>query len=368
MRAGNAAMGDSMNWRKYAVWGALVGVWFPAAGTVLQAALDTSAPGFWACVARAQAMPLLWVVDTAPLFLGVLAALTGLREDQRLAADGARRAEYLEISREMLRSAQEMLGAVSSFSAITAQTAASVREANATMNQLAHTAAHSALTAETVVGLASSTQRCSEDGLQAVATATGEMLQLAEDVRELSTRIETLNARMREMFQVATVVDALSDRSQQVVARAAREVERSPAAQAFGGIVAEMRQHSEDAQRSAQLVKRMMGEAHTAMLAAMTRAERGFQRAERGAEVARSAGETIRRLSAALQDSSRAARDIAQVALQQDREVDEVLKAMNEIFRGTEQTMAGTRQVACGARALNDLASRLQRSVEPGGS
>jgi methyl-accepting chemotaxis protein len=262
----------------------------------------------------------------------------------------------------MFRSAQQMVGTVSSFSAIAAQTAATVREANATINQLSHTTTHSVLTAETVVGLASSAQRCSEEGLQAVETATGEMLELADDVRELSARIETLNARMREIFKVANVVDALSDHSQRVFALAAQEAARNPA---FAEVVAEMREHSENAHRSAQLVKRMVGEAYTAMLAAMTRAERGFQRAEHGAQVARSAGETIHRLSAALRESSRAAQNIAQVALQQDHGVDEVLKAMNEIFRGTEQTMAGTNQVAGGARTLNDLASRLERSVDP---
>jgi len=353
-----------MNLRRYALWGALVGALFPAVGTVVQVVLGTSTHGFWVRVARSQGTPLVWVVDAAPLVLGLLAALAGLREDRRLAAEGVRRTEFGEISREMFRSAQQMLGTVSSFSAVAAQTAATVREANATISQLAHTTTHSVLTAETVVGLASSAQRRSEEGLQAVETATGEMLQLADDVRELSTRIETLNARMREIFKVANVVDALSDHSQRVVARAAQEVEHNPAAQAFAEVVAEMRQHSENARRSAQLVKRLMGEAYTAMLAAMTRAERGFQRAEHGAQVARSAGDTIHRLSDALRDSSRAAQNIAQVALQQDRGVDEVLKAMNEIFRGTEQTMAGTSQVAGNARTLNDLASRLEQSVE----
>ena len=127
--------------------------------------------------------------------------------------------------------------------------------------------------------------------------------------------------------------------------------------------MSELRRQSEDAQQSAQAVKRILGKAHKAMMAAMTAAEKGIQRAEHGAEVASSTGVTIQRLATTLQDSSRAARNIADVAQQQDKGVDEVLRAMNEIYLATEETAAGTRKVAGGAHALEELAQRLGDSV-----
>lgn len=308
-------------------------------------------------------MPLLWIIDTAPVLLGILAALAGRREDQQLAADEARRAAVAGTSSELLRSAQELLATVSSFSALTAQTATSVRETTSTMSQLSQTATHAALTAETVVAFAESSRRCSEDGQRAVQDATGEMLELAGDVRELSSRVEGLSGCMRDIFEIASVVNSISERSQQVAARAALEIERHPAGRAFAEIVSELRRQSEDAQRSAQAVKRILGKAHKAMMAAMTAAEMGIQRAEHGAEVASATGETIQRLATALEDSSRAARNIAEVAQLQDRGVDEVLKAMNEIYLATEETAAGTRKVAGGAHALEELAERLGRSA-----
>lgn len=201
-----------------------------------------------------------------------------------------------------------------------------------------------------------------------MASADSEMLQLAGDVRDLSGRIEGLNACMRDIFEIASVVSSISERAQQVAARAAGEIERHPAGQAFAEIASEMRRQSDDAQRSAQAVKRILGKAHKAMLAAMTAAEKGIQRAERGAEVANTTGEAIQRLATALRDSSRAARNIAEVAQQQDRGVDEALKAMNEIYLATQETAAGTRKVAGGAHALEELAQRLGQSViEPDG-
>ncbi len=352
-----------MNTRRYALWGALSGALFPVLGTFLQAGLDPSAAGSWSRLAAAQAMPLLWLMDAAPLLLGLVAALAGRREDRRLAAEEARSDAVAGTSTELLRSSQDLLATVSSFSALTAQTATSVRDTTSTMGQLSHTATHAALTAETVVAFAESSRRCSEDGQRAVENATAEMLQLAGDVRELSSRIEGLNTCMRDIFEVASVVNSISERSQEVAARAAREVEGHPAGKAFAEIVTEMRRLSEDAQRSAQEVKRILGKAHKAMLAAMTAAGKGIQRAEHGAEVASATGNTIQRLATALQDSSRAARNIAEVAQLQDRGVDEVLKAMNEIFRATEETAAGTRRVAEGAHALEELAERLGRSL-----
>jgi methyl-accepting chemotaxis protein len=355
-----------MHTRRYALWGALFGLTFPVVASLLQAALDPITGGFLERALRAQAMPLMWIVDTAPIVLGLFAAMAGRLEDRRLSAEVASRRAFNDTSRELFRAAQKLLSTVSSFSALTAQTAASVRETHATMGQMAQTAAQAALTAETVVGMAESSARTSEDGLRAVENVTGEMLQLAEDVRDLSTRIEGLNARMRDVFEIASVVDSVSERSQALAAHAAREVEQNPAARSFAPIVAEMRQHAEDARRSAQNVKRLLGEGHKAMLAAMTAAERGIQRAERGADVARTTGSTIQRLATALRDSSRAARDIAQVAQQQDNGVDEMRKALNEIFLATEETVVGTREVAGGAHTLTELAERLQKALQQG--
>jgi methyl-accepting chemotaxis protein len=351
-----------MTSRRYALWGALFGLTFPIVATALQALLQPAADGFFPSAARAQAsLPLLWIIDTAPLVLGFFAWYAGGLEERRVSAERTSRLALSDFSKEINRASQKLFSTVSSFSALASQNAASVRETMSTMSQLAHTAQHAALTAETVVGVATSTQRSSEDGLKAADMASGEMVRLAEDVRELASRIEGLNDRMRDIFEIATVVDTVAERSQILAGEASREVEKNPAAQGFAAIVDQMRRHAEDARTSAQRVKRLLGDGHKAMMAAMTAAEKGAQRAERGAEVARTSGSAIQRLAKALQESSKAARDIANVAQLQDKGVDEVQKAMNEIFLATEETVAGTKEVADGAHSLLDLSERMQK-------
>ncbi len=354
-----------MHARRFAIYGAMFGFGFPVIGTIIEA--FTRGYGLsLAALAQAQAAsPLLWIIDTAPFFLGVLAFVAGRSQDNTVQLELARRDGYDRTASELFTAAQALLSTVSSFSSMTAETAASVRETTATMGHLGHTATKAALTAETVIGLARKGERASVEGLSAVETSLGEMVKLSDEVRALSGRIEALNSRMRDIFEIASVVNYISERSQKLADRAAAEATKAgPDARGFAEVVAEMRSHSEEAKRAAVQVKGILAEVHKAMLAAMTAAEVGVRRAEQGATVASGTGETIRRLATALRESSQAAQEIATVAQQQDHGIDQVLKAMNEIYLATQETMSSTQAVATEAKALNDLAQGLKRAVE----
>src|SRR5512138_1169502 len=356
--------GSHMYTRRYALIGAFFGFLFPAIGTVIEAVYrgyGVSISG----LARAQASPLLWIIDTAPFFLGVFLSIAGHRQDQILSIESARRDGYLKTANELFTAAQALLSTVSSFSSMTAETAASVRETTATMGQLGQTATKAALTAETVIGLARHGEKASVEGLSAVDTSLGEMVKLADEVRALSQKIEGLNGRMRDIFEIASVVNYVADRSQRLAdAAAAESAKAGTAARGFGGVETEMRSHADEAKKASTQVKGILSDVHKAMLAAMTAAEVGIRRAEQGAQVASGTGDTIRRLATALRDSSLAAKEIATVAQQQDHGIDQVLKAMNEIYLATQETMSSTQAVATEAKALNDLASGLKRAVE----
>jgi methyl-accepting chemotaxis protein len=360
-------LGSPMYARMYAFYGALFGLCFPIIGTIIQAVsypeqFGLSTAGMWRA---ARDSPLLWIIFTAPFFLGVFASVAGRRQDQMLEIEKARREGYLKTASELFTAAQSLLSTVSSFSSMTSETAASVRETTATMGQLGHTATRAALTAETVIGLARQGERASEEGLQAVETSLAEMMKLADEVRALSQKIDALSGRMRDIFEIASVVNYVADRSQRLAeAAAAESAKATDGARGFGGLVQEMRSHADEAKRAAGQVKGILSEVHKSMLSAMTAAEVGVRRAEQGATVASGTGESIRRLATALRDSSQAAKEIATVAQQQDHGIDQVLKAMNEIYLATQETMSSTHAVATEAKALNDLASGLKRAVE----
>jgi methyl-accepting chemotaxis protein len=355
------AEGSSMYTKRYAAAGVLFGFGFPVAATLIEASLRY---GSLSAVALAQRNPLLWIIDTVPLCLGIFAGFAGWHQDKVIALEKERRGQVTKTAQELFTTAQTLLSTVSSFSSMTSETAASVRETNATMGQLGHTATQAALTAETVIGLALRSERCSEDGLSAVDAITAELMQLAEQVRGMSRIIESLNDRMRDIFETASVVSFVADRSQRLADAAMAEIDKNPEAKPFESLAVEIRRQSEEAKNASAQVKGILGEVHKAMLGAMTAAESGVRRAEQGAVVASTTGDAIRRLASAFQESSQAAKDIATVAQQQDHAFDQVLKAMNEIYLATQETMASTQQVASEARALNDLATGLKRQVQ----
>ena len=114
---------------------------------------------------------------------------------------------------------------------MTAETAASVRETTATMGQLGQTATKAALTAETVIGLARRGERASVEGLSAVETSPRRDGEAGRrGARRSPSGIEALNARMRDIFEIASVVNYIAERSQRLADRAAAETAQAAAA------------------------------------------------------------------------------------------------------------------------------------------
>ena len=65
----------------YALWGFLFGCFFPLAGTFMEARSLSGANGLSQFIAVQKNTPLLWIIDTAPFFLGLSAYLIGNRID-----------------------------------------------------------------------------------------------------------------------------------------------------------------------------------------------------------------------------------------------------------------------------------------------
>ena len=70
-----------LNTARYAFWGVLFGLTFPLGATLLEMLIRADRFTLANAWLTQRSHPLLWVVDTAPLVLGFLAALIGKRQD-----------------------------------------------------------------------------------------------------------------------------------------------------------------------------------------------------------------------------------------------------------------------------------------------
>src|SRR5262245_44833539 len=90
--------------QRYALTGALFGFLFPIGATLLRMQLEGLSLT-WPNAASVQRNdPLLWIIDTAPLFLGVFAAFAGRRQDnlQQLNENLRQQSMELESTRQTL--------------------------------------------------------------------------------------------------------------------------------------------------------------------------------------------------------------------------------------------------------------------------
>jgi methyl-accepting chemotaxis protein len=317
---------------RYDLYGAAAGVGLPLVGTAIEAWLrqGSLAPGALAAAFAGQ--PLLWIMATTPLVLGLLGRVIVRQHEEivrqsaeLLALEQARREAYHRTASSLFASAQGLLTNVSSLTATATETAASVKETTATLHALSQAATTAALTSETVIGIALQADRASEEGQRLAEASGAELLQLAADVRELSARIEELGARLADTMAATRVPD--------------------PAAA------------SERLDRALAAAQRTMG-------GALEVARHGEQRAAAGVQAATRSGETVRHLAVALRDAARASREVAQVAQQQEGGIEQALKSMNGIALATQVTMTSTQAVAEEARVLNEVASALRRAVK----
>ena len=95
---------------RYALLGASYGLLFPIGATLLSLTLAQRPLSLSEIVAQQTSNPLLWLVDSAPLVLGIFAALAGLRQDrlQQLNLElNERRAELDRAAAELERRVEE---------------------------------------------------------------------------------------------------------------------------------------------------------------------------------------------------------------------------------------------------------------------
>jgi methyl-accepting chemotaxis protein len=356
---------------RYDWYGALIGLGLPLVGTAIEAlrTFHSVVPG---ALLRAHLnQPLLWIMDTTPVVLGLLGRIilmqqeTVVRQSEALVAvEQARREGFETTARRLFHAAQGLLGTVSDFTATTEEAATSVRRVTAAMNGLSQAASAAALTADTVIGIGVQAERASADGLRQVEASGGELLRLAEEVREFTGAIDALTGPLVALREQSAVVGELAGRAERLAEQASRAEQAGGCGPEMEGVPVALRAHADEALRAAARLKQLLADVQQVKDGAARAAQAGAERAGASARVASRTSETMRGLAVSLRESARAAREIARVAQQQEGDIEQVLKAMNEIAHATAGTVVSTQHVEREAASLNDLAASLSDAVK----
>jgi len=93
---------------KFTLVGALIGTIFLIFGTILQTFMDQVPFSLEAMLDAQQSHPLLWIIDTAPLFLGLAFGFNGSREERLIRLNSNLEQSIAERTTELVRANQEL--------------------------------------------------------------------------------------------------------------------------------------------------------------------------------------------------------------------------------------------------------------------
>ena len=102
VRSSKASASESSYARRYALFGALFGIFFPLGSTIAEALRRYPDFGVGRLIEVQRSTALLWVIDSAPFWLGLFAAVAGSRQDRLVVTLG-----QLEQTNDELRRASE---------------------------------------------------------------------------------------------------------------------------------------------------------------------------------------------------------------------------------------------------------------------
>ena len=94
---------------KYTIYGALFGLCFPIGSIAFLCLINeiTCTADWLGLIAEAHQNPLLWVIDSAPLFLGLFSRLAGMRQDRILRFSASLEQQVAEKTESLLLALDE---------------------------------------------------------------------------------------------------------------------------------------------------------------------------------------------------------------------------------------------------------------------
>lgn len=362
--------------RKFTFVGAAFGFSFPVIGTLVEAAVRSGSLSAAALVGAQRESPLLWIIDTAPFFLGLFASLAGRREDGirelhlRLAREEEERLRTIPASLTSAR--DELTPAASSLAELTRsltdvvqRQASSLEQASATMSEIRQTTSVSATKAETVLEVAGRADALSAQGQQALATSLAGLEEIRSQTDAIAGKIASLSESALQAGEIIESVKDIAEQSHVLALNAAIEASKAGEfGKGFGVVAREIRSLADRSLASTERIRKILGEIGAAIRSTVSITEEGRRRMAASMEHIRASGENLRNITGIVEESSRAARQIAATVRQQDAGTKQMLTAIGEIHTAMEHTVAGIKRAEGAAQDLGRIALHISGIID----
>lgn len=323
--------------RKYTLYGAAFGVAFPLVGTMVEALSRSGGIGLDALV-DAQRSPLVWIIGTAPLFLGLLARAAGRQHDLLLTSEHARREEWLRQAGGLATAAE--------------QQAATAEETTASASAVLRSSAETEERARAVIALGSRSEQLARAGRASIDEVVGAIDRFAARVAAIGAAAGKLRDDAASIREIAEAVNGFAAQSKLLALNASIEASRAGRYGAgFRVVAAEMRKLSEHSHESTEQVQGILEGVLARADGATSAAADAALAATDAIAITRRAADAIQGLADAVSESASAGRDIAERAGQQRVALDQIVTAMNALSTAAASTADGAARFEAAASA-----------------
>ncbi|WP_342373889.1 methyl-accepting chemotaxis protein [Myxococcus stipitatus] len=316
-----------------------------------------------------------WVVFEL-IFL-ILTCRSGLRDLRDLASRQAR-LELVQgevqarVVEPLVDSTRHLTDAMRALSASTeeqrrmlSRQSQALTETQVTATEIQRTSEVAARQAEVIL---ESTTQAGDAGASAQAMI-GKSMRGLEGIREqaalLSSQLEGLGARARQLTAVASTVKDLADQSNMVAINAAIEAARSgEKGRGFAVVATEMRRLARQSQEATKEVRVILDDTLKSINTVVDLSRKGSDRMAQDLEVVRASGESLQGLSSMMDNSTDSVRRISAAVGQQAAGVSQLFGAVNDLSTMMAETLARLDAATAATWALQSVTDRVQGVIQ----
>ncbi|WP_338541408.1 methyl-accepting chemotaxis protein [Paenibacillus tundrae] len=232
----------------------------------------------------------------------------------------------------------------------------SVKEGSGQMSRMAEDVRLMSERVQSITTNMRHTSGAAQSGNEAASEAMEQMNSIQETVEQLATVVQSLNARSVEIGSMVDVIASISKQTNLLALNASIEAARAgDAGRGFAVVAGEVRKLAEESGSSAAQIGELVHNIRTDMDAALHAMNAAQTRVGDGIQAVNTSGQSFAQIRTAVEDVVHTLDDLSETTKQMEHGASQVAQAMNDISIVTQESAANTESVS--ASSQEQLAS-----------